>query len=288
MKIHLHGDSWCYLWPRHYDETIDDSIKFKGSVPELLAKNQPGVVAFNPIGNTEDAPFGHEIKNSHAVDFYALMFNHLGHELINGGVPGLDLSTTVDWIAHSELQSDADIHIVMAPFMYRHADALAKIPKHILSTTDLLNEWMADEQVKQIQKISDHAAATKTHYIIIGAHGPLSGKCDTVLNEYSHIMYYDWLSEFNWEVAPSYARELKRIRKNPEYFRWATSIDYKKVHLEAWGEDVIGMVSNHLESGRGPGVLWKLIFPDNGHPNAMVMLDMVNKIIRYADKLGVN
>ena len=280
MKIHLHGDSWCYLWPGPGDHS--------GHFPGLLAINQPGVINFDPMGNTAEThgtPMG---NNCEAMDFYTMMFNYLGHELINGGCPGIDLETTIKWITDSDLQSDADLHVVMAPFMFRHADSLAKIPKDVLGTADGVNKWMANEQVKLIKKLSNHAAITKTHYIIIGAHGPLSGKCDTVLNEYSHIMYHDWLQEFIWEDSNNYEKQREYLKEKPQYFRFATTIDYKKVHLENWGEDVIGMISGDLESPKAPSSLWKLVYPDNGHPNAMVMHDMVGKIMKYADKLGIN
>ena len=279
MKIHLHGDSWCYLWPRYYENS--------DHIPGLLARNQPGVINFDPMGNTVET-HGSPMGKSDAMDFYTMMFNYLGHELINGGCPGIDLETTINWITHSDLQSDADLHVVMAPFMFRHADSLAKIPKDVLGTADGVNKWMANEQVKLIKKLSNHAAITKTHYIIIGAHGPLSGKCDTVLNEYSHIMYHDWLQQFNWEGSNNYEKQREYLKERPQYFRFATTIDYKKVHLENWGEDVIGMISGDLESPKAPSSLWKLVYPDNGHPNAMVMHDMVGKIMKYADKLGIN
>lgn len=283
MKIHLHGDSWCYLWPRHYDPEFSDWH----TDPGFLTRNQPGVINYGPLGNTNDT-FGNILGESQCVDFYTMMFNHLGHEVINGGVPGLDLTTVAEWITLSELQSDADLHVVMAPFMFRHAGDLAKIPKHCLESSQILGEWLADEQVKRIRKISNHAARTKTHYIIIGAHGPLSGKCETVLNEYSHIMYYDWLFEFNVEVASNYSSFRKQVMDKPQYFRWATTVDYKKVHLESWSEDVITTVSNHLESGRSESILWKLVYPDNGHPNAMLMMDIVSKITKCAKDLGIN
>jgi hypothetical protein len=279
MKIHLHGDSWCYLWPRYYENS--------DHIPGLLARNQPGVINFDPMGNTVET-HGSPMGKSDAMDFYTMMFNYLGHELINGGCPGIDLETTIKWITDSDLQSDADLHVVMAPFMFRHADSLAKIPKDVLGTADGVNKWMANEQVKLIKKLSNHAAITKTHYIIIGAHGPLSGKCDTVLNEYSHIMYHDWLQEFIWEDSNNYEKQREYLKERPQYFRFATTIDYKKVHLENWGEDVIGMISGDLESPKAPSSLWKLVYPDNGHPNAMVMHDMVGKIMKYADKLGIN
>jgi hypothetical protein len=279
MKIHLHGDSWCYLWPRYYENS--------DHIPGLLARNQPGVINFDPMGNTVET-HGSPMGKSDAMDFYTMMFNYLGHELINGGCPGIDLETTIKWITDSDLQSDADLHVVMAPFMFRHADSLAKIPKDVLGTADGVNKWMSNEQVKLIKKLSNHAAITKTHYIIIGAHGPLSGKCDTVLNEYSHIMYHDWLQEFIWEDSNNYEKQREYLKERPQYFRFATTIDYKKVHLENWGEDVIGMISGDLESPKAPSSLWKLVYPDNGHPNAMVMHDMVGKIMKYADKLGIN
>lgn len=289
MKIHLHGDSWCYLWPRHYEPEniayLHEEGKFYG---KMLARNTPGVVAFSPLGNKDTSDWGHSLSKSQAIDFYDQMFGLLGHEVINAGVPGVDLETVVDWIQLDDLQSDADIHIVMTPFMFRCEETLSKISNEILQSVEKLCDYMADKQKFYIQQICDHAEKTKTHYIIIGAHGPLSGKCDEVLNEYSHIMYHDWLRQFIWEVAPNYEEEKERLKKKPEYFRFATTINYKKVHLESWGEDVIGMISNHLESGRGNSYLAKLIFPDMGHPNAMVMHDMVTKILRYADKLGIN
>ena len=289
MKIHLHGDSWCYLWPRSYAGTYSDLQEESKLYDKLLARHTPDVIAFSPLGNKDSSAWGHSLSESHAIDFYDQMFvKVLGHELINAGVPGLDLETIANWIQMDEFQSDADIHIVMAPFLFRSADSLAKIPAEIFQSSEVLCDYVAEQQKFYIQQICDHAKKTKTHYIIIGAHGPLSGKCDEALNEYSHIMYYDWLKEFIWEVTPNYEQEKERLKENPQYFRFATTINYKKVHLESWGEDVIGMVSDDLASGRKGSYMEKLIFPDNGHPNAMVMLDMVSKITKFAKDLGIN
>lgn len=278
MKFRLYGDSWCYYWLQ------PGQIKSK----DITSVVNCDVNAYDSDNQTLDIHKENR-PDLDQTNLYKILFQGLGHELSNLGFPGATFQKVVDFhIIRFDLDP-VDFNIVFVPSMFRQADDLNKLPVEVFSSVDTLNEHMSHTQENIIQRLREYAEKTKQHFFLIGGQQPLHNDADKNTGEYVHVLYFDLLMEEH-KIDPKHIKE-------PAWFRMSTDIDWQKVNLESWGDDVLGKVGNDLREANcgltnwqdtgddSDPVLQYLLWPDIGHPSPTVMFNVTNKILHLVDKL---
>lgn len=280
MKFRLYGDSWCYHWLQ------PTQVKSK-AIASVINNNINGL-ADNLNIFKKDCPV------PTCTNLYKILFEGLGHEMSNVGVPGSRFQEVVDdHIIRMDLDP-VDFNIVFVSSMWREAVDLNKLPVETFASKRQLNEYMSHTQETIIQRLREHAEKTKQHFFLIGGHQPLHNDADMNTGEYVHVLYFDLLME-EINIDP-------KTIKVPSWFRFSTDIAWQEVNLESWGGDVVGKVGNDMREAncgltnwqetdeRDPEctktpMLIQLLWPDNGHPGPNVMFNVTNEILRLAEKL---
>tara|TARA_R110002153_G_scaffold7259_2_gene32640 strand:- start:4499 stop:5356 length:858 start_codon:yes stop_codon:yes gene_type:complete len=282
MHFRLYGDSWCYHWLQ--------PTQVKSKEVASLVNNDVDALALSHAIFRQDCPV------PTCCNLYKILFEGLGHNLTNAGVPGVQFQEVVDnHIINLDLEP-VDINIVFVSSMFRNADELNKYPPEAYESVDMLNKHFVQAQENIIQRLREHAEKTKQHFFLIGGHQPLHSNADMNTGEYVHVLYFDLLmEEINMDIDP-------KTIKVPSWFRMSTDIDWRKINLEKWGGDVIGKVGNDMQEAQSGLMNWQetderdsectktpmlmhLLWPDNGHPGPNVMFNVTNKILHLAEKL---
>tara|TARA_B110000285_G_scaffold42150_1_gene46573 strand:- start:24937 stop:25764 length:828 start_codon:yes stop_codon:yes gene_type:complete len=266
MKIGFFGDSWTYHW------------------------DTPSYISNSSLQQYKTSREGYSIKDRHehheyvtpegAIFLYGALLSQTGHEAKCYGYPGNCLVETVNDLL--TVKEEFDCYVVMVSNMFRTEEDFANLPANVTSDLKSFITYIESEQLRQIWRINRFAEENKKDVFLVGGHCPLSPLIAQQLHRNVHILYEDYLKEVLIEREPEYDGYF--AEQSPNYFRLSTEVPFSWKGFESWDQKIIAKIIHDIEQvtpitpGQKTPLLFKLVYPDGGHPNGSTSIALVEKL----------